>query len=430
MPVEFLYFLTLVGIFIVSCFALKLPASIAMMLASFVTLIVSGNGLNIRHMFEGSFAFIDTILIIVTAMIFMRFVQESGGLDALIYVIIKHFRKIPVLLLPVLMLFAMLPAMITGSSTASVLTAGAIVAPILIALGVPLHKAGAFIAMAAVLGMIAPPVNLPAMIIGSGVDMPFVGFAAPLLLMTIPPAIIFSWVFSLKYARKKVSWEELSSKLNPEAYEKHGISLFIPLFVVVIFIVLSQLIPEIFGRGGLQVFFLVSALPGIFVGKKFNPLKAAKDAVADALPVMAILAGVGMFLQIMTLTGVRGLIVVSALSVNPALLYLVIGVSIPLFGVVSAFGSASVFGVPFLLALMAVGGVDPIIVVAALSLIAGMGDFMPPTALAAIFASQIIGEPKYSRVLKKLIIPGVLVVIWALMFVIFSQEIRSLVPFL
>ena len=429
MGVELLYFVLLVGIFIVSCFALKLPASISMMLASFVTLIVSGNGLNIRHMFEGSFAFIDTILIIVTAMIFMRFVQESGGLDALVYIIVKRFRGIPVLLLPLLMLFAMFPAMITGSSTASVLTAGAIVAPVLIALGVPMHKAGAFIAMAAVLGMIAPPVNIPAMVIGSGIDMPFVGFTLPLLLLTIPPAIIFSWVFSLKHAKNELSWEELSAKLKPEAYEKHGLALFAPLFVVVVFIVLAQIFPRYFGWG-LQVFFILAALPGIFTGVKFNPLKAAKDAVGDALPVMAILAGVGMFIQVMTLTGVRGLIVSTALAVPPSLLLLVIGVSIPLLGMVSAFGSAMVFGVPFFLALRFMGPIDDIIVVASLSLIAGKGDFMPPTALAAIFASQVIGEPKYSRVLKKLIIPGLLVIVWALMFIFFSREIRNLVPFL
>jgi TRAP-type C4-dicarboxylate transport system permease large subunit len=115
--------------------------------------------------------------------------------------------------------------------------------------------------------------------------------------------------------------------------------------------------------------------------------------------------------------------VVSALSVNPALLYAVIAVSIPLFGMVSAFGSASVLGVPFALALL---GSDQIITVAALSLIAGLGDFVPPTALAAIFAAQVIGEPKYSRVLKKLIIPASLIILWALAFIIFSKQIRAL----
>ena len=423
MPVEFIYFILLLGVFIVCTFFLKLPVGVAMLIAAFLTLVASGNGLNIRHLVEGSFGYIDTILVIVTAMIFMRFVQENGGLDALTVVIIKRFRDLPVLLLPLLMFVAMFPAMITGSSSASVLTAGAIVAPVLIILGVPEHKAGAFISVAGILGMIAPPVNIPAMLIGGGIDMPFVGFSIPLLLLTIPPAIFFSWFFALKHI-KKLSWQELESKLNTGTYQQYGVSLFIPIIFVVALMILGQFFPSLFSWG-LPLFFLLGALSAFFVGKKFNVLYVAKQAVNDAIPVMAILAGVGMFIQVMTLTGVRGFIVVSALSVPPALLYGVIAVSMPLFGAVSAFGSASVLGVPFLLALL---DSDQIITAAALSLIASLGDFMPPTALAAIFAAQVIGEPKYSRVLKKLIIPGLIIVLWALAFIIFSKQIRAFLP--
>src|SRR5690606_1252644 len=69
----------------------------------------------------------------------------------------------------------MLPGMITGSSTAAVLTTGALVAPVLIRLGLDRDRAGAFVAMAAIYGMLAPPVNIPAMLIGGGVDLPYVG---------------------------------------------------------------------------------------------------------------------------------------------------------------------------------------------------------------------------------------------------------------
>ena len=50
MPVEFIYFLILVGTFVISAFALKLPASVSMLVASVLTLIASGNGLNIMHL--------------------------------------------------------------------------------------------------------------------------------------------------------------------------------------------------------------------------------------------------------------------------------------------------------------------------------------------------------------------------------------------
>jgi TRAP-type C4-dicarboxylate transport system permease large subunit len=392
-----------------------------MFAASVVTLVVSGNGFNVRHLVEGTFAYVDTILVIATAMIFMRFVQESGALAALSIVIIRRFRNMPILLLPLLMIVAMFPGMITGSSSASVLTAGAIVAPVLIMLGLPVHNAGAYIAMAGILGMIAPPVNIPAMLIGGGIDMPFVGFSMPLLLLTIPLAVVFSWFFGLKHI-KKVSWEEISPKLNVELYEKYGLRLFVPIALVALLMILGQILPDIFGFG-LPVVFLTGAIVGIFTGRRFKVLKAAQEAVNDALPVLAILAGVGMFIQVMTLTGVRGFVVVSALSVkNQFLLYLAMAVTMPLFGAVSAFGSASVLGVPFLLAML---NSDQIITASALSLVASLGDFMPPTALSAIFAAQVIGEKKYSRVLKKLIVPGLIVILWAVLFILFSKQIRA-----
>ena len=424
--IELIYFLVLVGTFLIGCFAVKLPVSVSMLAAAFLTLIVSGNGLDIRHLVEGSFSFLDTFLVIASAMIFMRFMTENGGLDALTVVIIKYFRNIPILLLPMLMIFAMFPGMITGSSTASVLTAGAIVAPVLVTLGVPKTLAGAFIAMAGVLGMIAPPVNLPVMIIGGGIDMPYVGFTIPLLLLTIPPAIVFSWIFGLKYI-KKVPWDELSAKLQTKGFETHGFLLFIPIFTLIALMVLGQVLPGFFSLG-LPLTFLISAVPTLFIGKKFKLLQTAKKAVGDVLPVLGILAGVGMFIQVMTLTGVRGFIVVnslSAMALSAALFYVVIAITMPLFGMISAFGSASVLGVPFILALL---GHDQIIVGAALALIASLGDFMPPTALAAIFAAQVIEEKKYSRVLKHLIIPGIFIAVYALAFIIFSRQIRGFLP--
>lgn len=420
MPFEFYLFVAMVGVFIVAAFAIKLPVSLSMLAASVTGLLVSGSGLGIRHLVEGTFGYVDTILVIATAMIFMRAVQESGALDALNIVIVKRFRNVPVLLLPLLMLVAMFPGMITGSSSASVLTAGAVVAPVLMILGLPATSAGAFIAMAGILGMIAPPVNIPAMIIGGGIDMPFVGFEIPLLLLTMPLAIVFSLVFGLRYI-KKVSWEELAPKLDTETYRKYGARLFAPILVVVALMVLGKTLPQYFGMG-LPLVFLLGAALACFMGKRFNPLTAAKAAVNDALPVLGILAGVGMFIQVMTLTGVRGFIVVNALSVPPVMLYAAIAITIPLFGAVSSFGASSVLGVPFLLALL---GKDQIMTAAALSLIASLGDFMPPTALSAIFAAQVVGVDKYSRVLKRLIVPSLVIIAWALVFIVYSKQIAA-----
>ena len=421
MPFELFLFLVMVGVFAAGAFAAKLPVSLSMLLAACAGLLASGNGLPIRHLVEGTFGYVDTILVIATAMIFMRTVQESGALEALNAVILKRFHTVPALLLPLLMLVAMFPGMITGSSSASVLTAGAVVAPVLMILGLPAASAGAFIAMAGILGMIAPPVNIPAMIIGGGIDMPFVGFEVPLALLTFPLAILFSLWIGLPHV-KVVGWETLSRQIDLETQKKYGFRLFLPILLVALLMVAGKVLPRVFGLG-LPVVFLIGAALGTVAGRRFNIVRAAKAAVNDALPVLGILAGVGMFIQVMTLTGVRGFVVVSALSVPPALLYAAISISIPLFGAVSSFGASSVLGVPFLLALL---GRDQIVTAAALSLIASLGDFMPPTALSAIFAAQVVGVEKYSRVLRKLLLPSLVIIGWALLFIVFSKQIRAM----
>ena len=50
---------------------------------------------------------------------------------------------------------------------------------------------------------------------------------------------------------------------------------------------------------------------GLFTGRKFNPVAVVSDAIRTTVPVLGKLMGVGMFIQVMTLTGVRGYIVVT-----------------------------------------------------------------------------------------------------------------------
>jgi hypothetical protein len=127
----------------------------------------------------------------------------------------------------------------------------------------------------------------------------------------------------------------------------------------------------------------------------------------------------------MTLIGVQGFIVVSVLALPAWLMYLGMATSIPLFGAVSAFGAASVLGVPFLLALL---GRNEIMVGSALSLLAGLGDLMPPTALAGIFAAQVVGEENYFKVLKHCIVPAVVTAVWAIVVILNANTIMSYLP--
>jgi TRAP-type C4-dicarboxylate transport system permease large subunit len=403
--------LAMVGAFVVGTFALKLPVSISLVIASVVGAVVGGEGFPLRHLVEGTLGYLDALLIIATAMVFMRMIQASGLLDTVAHGMTARLHHRPATLLVLMMLFAMSAGMITGSSTAAVLTTGAIVAPVFMALGISRNKTGAIIAMAGILGMIAPPVNIPVMIIGGGVDMPYIGFTLPLLVLTVPMAIVIVLFLGLRSARAA----NIEPDMLPKSYhDQYGLKLYLPLILLVVLIVGEQALPRIVPALGMPFIFAICAAVTPFTGRRFKPLVASREAMGAALPVMGILAGVGMFLQIMALTGGRGFMVSMLVGLPLALLYLSIGVSMPVFGAVSAYGSASILGVPFVLALL---GSNEILVASALSLIAAMGDLMPPTALAGLFAAKVVEQPNYIKVLKHCLAPAGLTILASLGFI-------------
>ncbi len=418
---ELIVFLVMVGVFMLGCFLAKLPVGVSLLISSIAGAIAGGQGIPIRHLVEGTFSYVDTILVIGTAMMFMKVVEKSGTLDALSAVIVKKFYKHPAILLILIMLVVMFPGMITGSSTAAVLSAGSIMAPVLLIMGMDAVSAAALIAMGGLMGMVAPPVNLPAMIIGGGIDVPFVGFSVPLLMLTVPIAIFSALFLGLKQT-KGLSYEKVAPHLNTEIAEKYGIRIYLPLVVLVVLMALTKIfkvIPDI----GMPLMFLISAAVGLFTGRKVSPFEVISEAINSALPVMSILMGVGMFIQIMTLTGVRGFIVLTCLGLPESLRLLAAGVSIPLFGAVSSFGAASVLGVPFSLAFL---NMDTVFTIAGLSFIASLGDMMPPTALAGIFAAQVTGVKDYVKVLKRCLVPMGVMLVYGMIFIYFSKPLAAL----
>jgi TRAP-type C4-dicarboxylate transport system permease large subunit len=416
--------LVMLTVFVVCAMFLRVPTGISLVLASMAGALTGGEGLPLRHLVEGAFTYIDPILIIATAMVFMASLEESGALGSISRSLLVGLRGRPVMLVIGLTVFIMFPGMITGQSTATVLTTGAIAAPVLMACGIPRAKAAAIIAMSAIYGMIAPPISLPTMIMGSGVDMPFTGFDIPLLIATMPLAIGVNLGLAGPYLRR-VDMDTVLPGLGENHAARYGIRLFLPLILVALLLVGIRLVPVLSANLGIAMVFLIGALLGTVTGKRFNLVHAARRSIRQALPVIGILVGVGTFIQIMTLTGIRGMLVVTALGLPSLWKFLGVSVMMPLFGAVSAYGSASVLGVPFLLSFL---GHNEIVVGSALSLFAGLGDLMPPTALAGIFAAQVVGETNYFRVLKYTALPALITILWAIGMILLANPISKLIP--
>ena len=461
MDLELIILIVMIGVFLLGNFLLHLPVSLGMALSAVLGILVycifgTGEFSDIgRNLFEGTFAYLDTVLIIAMAMIFMTFIQESGAMGALNNAIVTRFYKHPVVMLILLMIIVMFPGMITGSSTASVLAAGSIVAPILIMIGVPKAKTGAVIAMGAILGMAAPPVNVPALLIAGGVDMPYSGFDVPLLLITLICAIITVLMICLKYC-KKIDIEALKPHLDAETSKKYGFKVYIPVIILGLILILRMIpsILDIFGAEGdfvdlmttisskiasiaMPLTFLGCAIIAIFTGKKFNLIKSCRDSLNTTVPVLGKLMGVGMFIQVLTYTGARGWIVSACLSLGSvggkasviAIILLMAAVAIicPMFGAVSSYGSATVLGVPLLIVFMDVAfpANNQVIMACAIATIVCCGDLMPPTALSGNYAADLVEEP-YSKVLPHCGLPVLITIVICLAVLFFADKLAFL----
>jgi len=407
---EFYLLILMISTFALAVFLGKFPIGVSLAISSIIAALVGGYGFPLRHLVEGSFAYLDPILIIASAMIFMEIIKETGALGEISRLIIIHLHDRPFWMLSLITLFIMFPGMITGLSTAAVLTTGAIVAPALMHLGIPKVKTGAIIAMAALYGMIAPPINVPVMIIGGGVDMPYIGFELPLLFASLPLAIITTILIGYRYV-KSVDLDKILKDLPQSHFKEHGAHLFLPIIVLIVLMLATRIFPGRYTSLGMPLIFFISSITAFYSGKSFNFISVAKTAIRDAMPVMGILVGIGMFIQIMSLTGVRGFLIVKAVQLPSFWLYLGIMISLPLFGAISSYGASYVLGVPFLLALL---GKNEIIVASGLTLIASLGDLMPPTALAGIFAAQVVDESNYFRILKQCLPYALMTAIWGI----------------
>jgi len=420
MSLELIILIFMLATFAVSVFVLKMAAGVSLMLSAIVGTLVGGHVIPIRHLVEGGFGFLEAILIISTAMIFMRVMDATGALKGISNGILRLFYKKPTLLVIIITFFVMFPGMLTGLSSTCILTTGVLAAPILLRVGMPKIAVGGLIAMAAVFGEVAPPISIPVMIIGGGVDMPYIGFGWPLLIASFPIAIIISLYFRYRYLTR-YNIDEVKDMLESSKEEKPGLWVYLPLFFVILYMIGEIRFHRFLPHLGVPLIFMIGAIMGLFTRKNVHFITVSREALRSAMPVMAILVGVGMFLQSMALTGVRGYLAVVALNLPEGLRYFAATI-MPFMG--SAYGSASVIGVPLVYVFI---GKSAIVVTSALVLMAALGDLMPPPALLCAYSSQIINEKNHFKILKVCLIPIAISMAVGILILVFAQEISNFI---
>lgn len=405
--------------------ALKVSTELSMFLAAIAGALAGGAGIPVRHIAEGAFTYFDIILIFVTATLFMNLLKESGGVAFVVRGILRRFHKQKSILFLLITLLLLIPGALTGAGSVTVLITGGMIAVVLGYMGLSKSRVAAIIFLIAGLSAAAPPVSLWAMLTAAGVNMPYVGFFLPLLI----PCVVLSLItiFFLGWKSRPVDLEKALNEL-PQAPDKmNWIRVLLPFFVFLALVIAGRLWPHSFPILGLPMIFVVSAVVTVLVSPvKLNILKISRATIEQLLPLIGTLTCVGILVQIMTLTGVRGLIAVSIVTLPIMAVFLTLFFVLPVSEAVLMWGAAPVLGVPLVLLFNTIG-LNPIVALAGMSVIWPLGDALPPTAIIGRLTKDTVGmEEPYAKLLKHCLIPALIIMAVGTLMVIFSKDLSFL----
>jgi TRAP-type C4-dicarboxylate transport system permease large subunit len=428
LPVIFLVIFVLGYLFAALC---KLSIELNLLIATILTAIAAVCARVIpaldffRHLVEGTFTYLDVLLLFVTGGIFMMILQEGGATDYIVHAVIKYTGKHRTIALLLLALLMLIPGALTGAGSISLLVLGAPVAAALSYLGVPSDRAAAMLFVLGGLSAAAPPVNIWAMITCAGTAIPYVGFE---LTLAIP--IIGLAAFTALYLGRKTKTQPVQNSTQvPVASKKvHWWQILLPFLTFFGLIIAGRVWPFSMPALGLPLVFAISAVVAwLCFLQSVRIVSLCLTTIRRLLPLLAVIVLVGMIQQVLTATGVRGLISYAVLALPLVAIYVVLPFIIPFSEAVLTYGGAAVLGIPLAWFLDSVGQ-HATVVIAGLSLLWLLGDGLPPTALIGRLSMMATGyNGPYRRMLRAAIIPWIVITLVGISMVVFSRKFVFLV---
>jgi hypothetical protein len=299
------------------------------------------------------------------------------------------------------------------------------VAVVLQTMGVSRVRTAAIVFIIAGLSAAAPPVSLWAMMTAAGVNMPYVGFFWPLLL----PCVLLSLatIFLLGWRGEKIDLAKALAELpEPPAGMGWG-RVFLPFIAFGALIFVGRQWPWSTPVMGLPLMFAFAGATSFVLSPvRLDFLRISRETVHQLLPLVGTLTCVGILVQIMTLTGVRGLLAVTAVTLPVALVFATLFVVLPVSEAVLMWGAAPVLGVPLVL-LFNTLGLDPIVALAGMSVIWPLGDALPPTAIIGRLTVEVVEyRDAYLRFLKACLLPALIIMVVGTLMVIYSARLSFL----
>lgn len=420
----------MVATFGVSSWRLRSP-ELAMVITALVGALVAGLGFPAHLLVEGTFTFLDLAFIFITACVFMNAYSEVGAMNALVRALVTRLHRQKWLLLLVLALLMLVPGALTGAGVVSVLVVGGLVAAVLRLMGLSEQRTAAFVFMLGILSAVAPPINVWAMLMAAGANMPYVGFdlvlLAPVLVVTVFTVLYLGW------GAVPQSKDAILEGLPPLPPGMTWWRAAIPLVLLLALALVSKYAAFSIPTLGFPLIFLLCALATVAIDPLRRPLSRWLEVVNSTLeqvfPLVATMVSVGVLVNILAATGVRGLIAITFVALPIAGILTTSLAVCPLAQGSLGFGSAVIMGTPLIFVFNAVGA-NVTVVAAAFSILFALGDCLPPSRIVGRTAIETVGyKGSYTSFLKATAVPWLIMGVVGLGMLMFSSKLAFLVKY-
>lgn len=421
-----LVLLIMVIAFVVAKWA-KVTTELSMAIAALAGALYHTKGIPVRHLVEGSFNYFDVCLIFITATFFMNILKESGAVTFMVRSIVSRFFKHRYLCLLLLTIVMLVPGAITGSGAATVFTVGTLVGTVLTCMGISPNRTAAIIFLCAAMSAAAPPINLWAMMAAAGSNMPYVGFTKPLLVLSVVGALLSMFILGAR--GKQVDLESALAELPESPVGMNWLKVGLPFIVLFALVVAGRIWPFSMPIVGLPMMFVLASIAAILVSPhKLRIVEIASTTIHSLIPLVGIMVVVGMLIQIMALSGARGLISLGVVTLPLYVLFFALWFILPVSEGLLQYAVAPLLGVPLIL-LFNMRGMEPVIALSAMATMWPLGDCLPPTAVvgrATVMELKFKGS--YTKdFLKTCLGPIALILLMCTLFIVFSNELAFLV---
>lgn len=416
--------------FALASWKLKSP-ELSMVVTAIAGALVGGLGFPVRLFVEATFTYFDVAFTFLTASIFINFYSETGAMDTLVRKMVERFYGVKWVLFFLLAVIMLIPGALTGAGSVSMFVVGGMVATVLRFMGISDRRIVAFIYVTSMLAAVAPPINLWVMLMCAQANMPYVGFELPLLAPIV--LITIFTVFYLLRGGTPESKEQILAELPRVPEGMNWFRLSLPLAVFVVLLLLSKYAAFKIPTLGIPLIFLISTAAAMLVSPQRKGLRRWYEVLTatseQVFPLLATVISVGVLVNIMTATGVRGLIAITFVTLPVALIYVFAPVVLPFAQGALSYSSGIILGTPLIFLFNSVG-VNVTIVATALSLLFPLGDCLPPSRISGRVAVDVSGyKGSYMSFLGAIAVPALFMAAVTVGMLVYANDFRWLIVY-